>query len=162
LASRGDEICPLGGLFTISFTPRGEHSLIFKRMKGQTVGLYPWGITSPPMWDNFTMEANFTLGANFTPGGHILPLGEVKNWPQPLSRSRKHGSKMSQIQHYRTLPLDWTPLTFLVICFLWMNTITMRIKLWKRTLLLYKYLKPYTPGFEQGQRAVKSRSKYSQ
>jgi hypothetical protein len=29
-------ICPLGGLFTPSFTPRGEHSLLFKRMEGRT------------------------------------------------------------------------------------------------------------------------------
>jgi hypothetical protein len=40
------ELCYLGVLFTPSFTPRGEHSLMFRRTKGQTEGLHPWGITS--------------------------------------------------------------------------------------------------------------------
>jgi hypothetical protein len=49
-------------LFTSLFTPsRGELSLMFKRLKGQTEGLHPWGITSP-------------LWANFIPGGQISPL----------------------------------------------------------------------------------------
>jgi hypothetical protein len=34
-ASRG-ELCFLGGIFTPSFTPRGEHSLLFRRMEGRT------------------------------------------------------------------------------------------------------------------------------
>jgi hypothetical protein len=33
LAPRG-ELCPLGVKFTPSFTPRGEHSLLFRRMEG--------------------------------------------------------------------------------------------------------------------------------
>jgi hypothetical protein len=32
LATRG-EICPLGGMFTTLFTPRGDHSLLFRRME---------------------------------------------------------------------------------------------------------------------------------
>jgi hypothetical protein len=41
LASRG-EICPLGEMFTPSFTPRDEHSLLFGRMEETQ------RITSPP------------------------------------------------------------------------------------------------------------------
>jgi hypothetical protein len=43
-------------------TPRGEQSLMFRRMKGRTEGLHPQGITSP-------------LGADFIPGGQISPKG---------------------------------------------------------------------------------------
>jgi hypothetical protein len=42
LAPRG-EICPLGGMFTPSFTPRGEHSVLFRRMEGQTENFTPRG-----------------------------------------------------------------------------------------------------------------------
>jgi hypothetical protein len=42
LAPRG-EICPLGVKFTPSFTPRGEHSLLFKRMEGRTENFTPRG-----------------------------------------------------------------------------------------------------------------------
>jgi hypothetical protein len=64
-APRG-ELCPLlYVLFTPSFTPRGEHSLIFRRTKGRTEGISPWGITSP-------------LEANLTPGGsHFAPRGKI-------------------------------------------------------------------------------------
>jgi hypothetical protein len=41
LAPRG-KICSLGGMFTASFTPRGEQSLLFTRME-----FTPQGITSP-------------------------------------------------------------------------------------------------------------------
>jgi hypothetical protein len=48
--------------------PRGEHSLLFRRMEGRT--------------ENFTLGDNFTprgqnspLEDNFTPGGQSLPLG---------------------------------------------------------------------------------------
>jgi hypothetical protein len=52
-----EEICPLGGMFTPSFTPRGEHSLLFRRMEEQTE-------------DNFTSRGqNSPLGTKFTPGG---------------------------------------------------------------------------------------------
>jgi hypothetical protein len=33
ICKRKSEICPLGGMFTPSFTPRGEHSLLLKRME---------------------------------------------------------------------------------------------------------------------------------
>jgi hypothetical protein len=43
LGARG-EISPLGGMFTPSFTPiRGEHSQMFRRMKGQTDNFIPRG-----------------------------------------------------------------------------------------------------------------------
>jgi hypothetical protein len=42
LAPRG-EICHLGGMFTPSFTPRGEQSLLFRRMEGQTDNFTPKG-----------------------------------------------------------------------------------------------------------------------
>jgi hypothetical protein len=42
LAPRG-EICPLGVKFTPSFTPRGEHALLFIRMEGQTENFTPRG-----------------------------------------------------------------------------------------------------------------------
>jgi hypothetical protein len=42
LAPRG-EICPLGVKFIPSFTPRGEHSLLFRRMEGQTENFLPRG-----------------------------------------------------------------------------------------------------------------------
>jgi hypothetical protein len=48
--------------FNPLFTPRGKHSLMFRRMKGRTEGFHPWGPTSP-------------LRENITPGG------ENKNWP---------------------------------------------------------------------------------
>jgi hypothetical protein len=49
------ELCPLGGMFTPSFTPRGEHSLFFKELRGKQ-------IISP-------------RGNNFTPGGQLHPWG---------------------------------------------------------------------------------------
>jgi hypothetical protein len=36
-------ICPLGGMSTPSFNPRGEHSLQFRRMEGQTENFTPRG-----------------------------------------------------------------------------------------------------------------------
>jgi hypothetical protein len=42
LAPRG-EICPLWVKFTPSFTPRGEHSLLFRRMEGRTENFTPRG-----------------------------------------------------------------------------------------------------------------------
>jgi hypothetical protein len=35
------EICPLGGMFTPSFTPRSEISLLFRRMEGPTENFTP-------------------------------------------------------------------------------------------------------------------------
>jgi hypothetical protein len=57
-----DELCPLGGLFTDSFTPRGEHSLMFRRMKQWSGGFHPWGVTS-------------SLGELHHPWEPYLPLG---------------------------------------------------------------------------------------
>jgi hypothetical protein len=37
----GGEICPLGVKFTPSFTPRGEHPVLFRRMEGQTENFTP-------------------------------------------------------------------------------------------------------------------------
>jgi hypothetical protein len=74
LAPRG-ELGPQGwtlsprGMFTPSFTPRGEHSLLFRRMEGRSENFTPQGITFPLggqkslLWDNFA------------PGGQSLPLG---------------------------------------------------------------------------------------
>jgi hypothetical protein len=42
LAPRG-EICHLGGMFTPSFTPRGDHSQLFRRTVGQTENFTPRG-----------------------------------------------------------------------------------------------------------------------
>jgi hypothetical protein len=59
---------PQGCNLAPSFTPRGEHSLLFRRMEGQTENftprdnLTPRGLNSPP-------------GANFAPGDQSLPLG---------------------------------------------------------------------------------------
>jgi hypothetical protein len=55
LAPRG-EMCSLGGMFTPSFTPRGEHSLQLRRMEGRT--------------------GNSTPGEQLAPGGQRLPLNE--------------------------------------------------------------------------------------
>jgi hypothetical protein len=58
LAPRGD-ICPLlGGMFTPSFTPRGEHYTIYKN-GGANREFHPQGITSPQ-------------GDKFHPWGHSL------------------------------------------------------------------------------------------
>jgi hypothetical protein len=37
------EIFPLGGVFTPLFTPGNEHSLLYRRMEGQTGGFTPRG-----------------------------------------------------------------------------------------------------------------------
>jgi hypothetical protein len=49
------EICPLGGIFTLSFTPRGEQSLLFRRMEGRTENFTPRGQNSP-LGDNHAPE----------------------------------------------------------------------------------------------------------
>jgi hypothetical protein len=41
------EICLLGGMFTPTFTPRGEHSLLIKRMEGHTENFTPRGQIHP-------------------------------------------------------------------------------------------------------------------
>jgi hypothetical protein len=42
LTDRG-QICPLGVKNTPSFTPRGEHSLLFRTMEGRTENFTPRG-----------------------------------------------------------------------------------------------------------------------
>jgi hypothetical protein len=37
------ELCPLGEIFTPSFTPRDEHSLLFRRMDGWRENFTPRG-----------------------------------------------------------------------------------------------------------------------
>jgi hypothetical protein len=56
-----DEICPLGGMYTPSFTPRGDHTWLFRRMEGQT--------------ENFTPRDNFTPREKIHPWGTTSPLG---------------------------------------------------------------------------------------
>jgi hypothetical protein len=63
------ELCPLGGMFTVSFAPRGEHSLLFRRMEGQKQTI------SHP-------RDNFTPVGQLRPWGSKFALrGEVKNGP---------------------------------------------------------------------------------
>jgi hypothetical protein len=56
------KIRPLGGLLTPSFTPWGEHSLLFRWMEGRTENFTPRGQNSP-------------LGDNFAPEVKVCPLG---------------------------------------------------------------------------------------
>jgi hypothetical protein len=56
------------GIFTLSFTPGVEHSLLFRRMEGQTENFTPG--------DNFTPKGqNSPLGDTFSPLGTTSPLG---------------------------------------------------------------------------------------
>jgi hypothetical protein len=74
LAPRG-EICPLGGMFAPLFTPRGEHSLLFRRTGGDEQRI------SPPR-DNFTPRGqNLPLGTTSPLGSKLASRGEVKNGP---------------------------------------------------------------------------------
>jgi hypothetical protein len=76
LAPRGN-ICSLGGMFTASFTPRGEQSLLFTRME-----FTPQGITSPQGGLNSLLVDNFAPGGQLRPwGSKFSPRGEVKNGP---------------------------------------------------------------------------------
>jgi hypothetical protein len=86
-------ICPLGAMFTPSFTPRGEHSLLFRRMEGkQMISLPRDNLTSrgknSPLGDNFTPGGQLRpwgttspLGDNFAPGGQFRPWGQFKKGP---------------------------------------------------------------------------------
>jgi hypothetical protein len=57
------ELCPLEGMFT----PKGEHSLLFRRIKGQTENFTPPG-------DKYTPRGqNSPLGENFAPGVKVCP-----------------------------------------------------------------------------------------
>jgi hypothetical protein len=64
------EICPLGGMLAPSFTPRGEHFLLLRRMVGRTEKL------TPP-------RDNFTHG----PRGQNSPLGTTSPLGAKLRRS---------------------------------------------------------------------------
>jgi hypothetical protein len=60
------KICPLGGMFTPSFTPRGEHSTVKKN----------WGAHRelPSPGDKFTSRGQISpLGDNFAPGVKVCP-----------------------------------------------------------------------------------------
>jgi hypothetical protein len=57
LTPRG-EICPPGVMFIPSFPPRGEHSLLFRRMEGRAENFTPRAQNSPP-------------GDNFAPGVRV-------------------------------------------------------------------------------------------
>jgi hypothetical protein len=59
--------CPLGEMFTPSFSPMGEHFLLFRRMEGRTENFTPRGQSS-------------LLGENFALGGKTLPLGADLIW----------------------------------------------------------------------------------
>jgi hypothetical protein len=53
-------------------TPKGEHSLLFRRMEGRT--------------ENFTPEVYFApRGLNSPLGSKFAPRGEVKNGPQTFT-----------------------------------------------------------------------------
>jgi hypothetical protein len=73
LAPRG-EICSPGEMFTPLFTPRGEHSLLFRRMEGEREPR----ISLPR--DNFTQgDKSHPWGTTSLLGSKFAPRGEVKN-----------------------------------------------------------------------------------
>jgi hypothetical protein len=55
-------------MFTPSFIPRGEHSLLFRRMEGQTENftcgdkIHPWGTKFTPEGENSPLGDNFARG----------------------------------------------------------------------------------------------------
>jgi hypothetical protein len=59
-----------------SFTPRGKHSLMFRRMEGRAEGLHPKGITSP-------------LGLHYAPRGHYVQLPQ----PSPYKKIDNYAQK---------------------------------------------------------------------
>jgi hypothetical protein len=65
--------CIPGGMFTPSFTPRCEHSLLFRKMEEWTEGLQLKGINLPKGFVVHPWGSTFTLGANFTPGCQLNP-----------------------------------------------------------------------------------------
>jgi hypothetical protein len=64
------EFCLLGGIFTPSFTSKGEHYQLFRRMEGRTVNFTPRGLLHPHPGDNIHPQ-----GTIFTPGGPLCPWG---------------------------------------------------------------------------------------
>jgi hypothetical protein len=76
------ELCPLGGIFTTSFTPRGEQSQLLRKMEGQTENLTPRG--KIPLGEKSTPRGqNSHLGGQLQSwGSKFAPRGIVKNGPQ--------------------------------------------------------------------------------
>jgi hypothetical protein len=62
------EICPLGRMFTPSFTPKGDHSLLFRVMEGRTYNFIPRELLHP-------QGTKFNLGGQLRPWGQSLPPG---------------------------------------------------------------------------------------
>jgi hypothetical protein len=60
-------------MFTPSFTPRGEHTLLFRRMEEQTENFIPRGLPHPQETKFTPREQNSSLGSK------IAPRGIVKN-----------------------------------------------------------------------------------
>jgi hypothetical protein len=81
-----DEICPLGEMFTPSFTPRGKHSLLLRRIEN----VNPQGINSPPGDKIHPWGTTSPLGSKFA------PRGEIKNEPHavPIRRAPFPSSSM--------------------------------------------------------------------
>jgi hypothetical protein len=48
-------------MFILSFTSRGEYSLLFRKLEGQTENFTPQGTTSP-LGDNFALGAKLRMG----------------------------------------------------------------------------------------------------
>jgi hypothetical protein len=69
------EICLLGGMFTPLFTPRGEHSLLYRTLttvyKNGVANkeFHPQGITSPLGDKNHNWETTSPLGVKGCPWG---------------------------------------------------------------------------------------------
>jgi hypothetical protein len=122
LAPRGD-ICPLGVKFTPLFTPRSEHSVLFRRMEVQKEispprdNFTPRGLIHPPR-DNFTPRGlihpwgtTSPLGVNFTPGGQLHPWGSTSplgvNFT-PGGQLHPWGSKFAPRGEVKNEPLHWS------------------------------------------------------
>jgi hypothetical protein len=71
-AHRG-ELWPLEGMFTPSFTPRCEHTLLFRKTKGRS-GYSTRRITSL-LGTNFMPGSQLYPGDNFTPGCQLYSWG---------------------------------------------------------------------------------------
>jgi hypothetical protein len=110
LAPRG-EICPLEGMFTPSFTPSSEHSLLFRKMEWRTENFTPRGEKCP-------LEGMFT--PLFIPGGEHSLLFRRMEWrienftpglnSTPRGEPGPQGWKMSPIGNIHPFvhPQGWT------------------------------------------------------
>jgi hypothetical protein len=112
------ELCPLGGMFTPSVNPRGEHSLhtvYVEEWRGEQSLSHPWGTTS-------------SFG-----GSKFAPRGEVKNGPlvsQCLKQDgftrRARKSKFTRVLSIKFLALIahifcWTSYTLKFISLGWIR-----------------------------------------